>query len=156
MYGALDSVHLWGVRQKKKLRGNLPKRESCSPVHSLQTIGHEIQILMWSFSPTIKHTLPFSSLRPSCPELFFPQANTAPERDKAKLWKPPAVTWANGIPSKDFTRCGLDWEVNPCPRPSWPWLFWPHVNNCPSGTQKLKSLNKMRQDYILLNKNFIW
>lgn len=36
--------------------------------------------------------IPRSSLSPSCPELFFPQPNTAPERERAKLWAPPAAT----------------------------------------------------------------
>lgn len=69
-------------------------------------------------SPRSTILIPRSSLSPSCPELFFPQPNTAPERDRAKLWAPPAATWAKGIPSRDLTRCGLAWEGHSFPKPN--------------------------------------
>jgi len=38
--------------------------------------------------------------------LFLPQLNKAPERDKAKLWYPPAHNKANGTPNNDDTCSG--------------------------------------------------
>lgn len=84
-------------------------------------------------------------LRASCPALLLPQPNEVPESDRAKLWAPPAATCASGIPSRDLTLCGLAWEGNSFPRPSCPWLFFPHENTWPSA--KAKRRNSELQTY---------
>lgn len=76
--------------------------------------------------------LPCLSLRPSCPALFLPQPNTAPDKERAKLWSPPAVICAKGIPARDLRGWGNSLLGSPFPRPSWPLVFWPHVNSWPS------------------------
>ncbi len=80
--------------------------------------------------------LPCSSLRPSCPALFFPQPNTAPDSDRAKLWSPPALIWASGIPLRDLSGWGDRVLGSPFPKPSWPLEFSPHTNSWPSETRR--------------------
>lgn len=55
---------------------------------------------------TNNENLPFSSLRPSWPNLLRPHPKIAPERVSTKLWAPPAATCMKGIPSKDLISCG--------------------------------------------------
>lgn len=85
--------------------------------------------------------LPCLSLRPSCPALFLPQPNTAPDKDNAKLWSPPAVICAKGIPARDFRGWGNSLLGSPFPRPSWPLVFWPHVNSWPSERQRIHGIH---------------
>lgn len=80
--------------------------------------------------------LPCLSFRPSCPALFLPQPNTAPDKERAKLWSPPAVICAKGIPARDLRGWGNSLLGSPFPRPSWPLVFWPHVNSWPSEREK--------------------
>lgn len=86
--------------------------------------------------PPTSWLLPCVSLRPSCPALFFPQPNTAPDRERAKLWSPPAVIWAKGIPARDFRGWGKSLLGSSLPRPSCPLVFWPQVNSSPSEKEK--------------------
>lgn len=83
--------------------------------------------------------LPCLSLRPSWPALFLPQPNTAPDKERAKLWSPPAVICAKGIPARDLRGCGNSLLGSSLPRPSWPLVFWPHVNSWPSNRGKTHS-----------------
>lgn len=69
--------------------------------------------------------LPFSSLRPSWPNLLRPHPKIAPERVSTKLWAPPAATCMKGIPSKDLIRCGEPCFLQSMPKPNWPYLFCP-------------------------------
>lgn len=100
--------------------------------HSRNTVFNRCKFHKFHTKGTWGIHLPSSSLSPSWPALFMPQPKTAPERERAKLWAPPAATCANGIPSRDLTLCGLAWDGNSFPRPSCPWLFFPHVKNWPS------------------------
>lgn len=87
-----------------------------------------------SFNCLGTHSLspPCLSLRPSCPALFLPHPNTAPDKESAKLWSPPAVICARGIPARDFRGWGNSLLGSPFPSPSWPLVFRPHVNSWPS------------------------
>lgn len=105
---------------------------------------------MSSFFPS-SWLLPCLSLRPSCPALFLPQPNTAPDKDRAKLWSPPAVICAKGIPARDLRGWGNSLLGSPFPRPSWPLVFWPHVNSWPSERTEKQHGCQYRQIYNIYN-----
>lgn len=80
---------------------------------------------------------PLVSLRPSWPNLFRPQPNTAPERVMAKLWAPPADSCAKGMPCKDCMIWGVE-ILDPCiPSPSCPNWFWPQEKTWPPIKRKI-------------------
>lgn len=83
--------------------------------------------------------IPCLSLRPSWPALFLPQPNTAPDRERAKLWSPPAVIFARGIPARELRGWGNSLLGSPFPRPSWPLEFLPHVNSWPSKRKRTQN-----------------
>lgn len=79
---------------------------------------------------------PLLSLRPSWPNLFRPQPNTAPERVRAKLWAPPADIWAKGIPCRDWMIWGVEMLCPFIPSPSCPYRFWPQEKTWPPMKRK--------------------
>lgn len=108
------------------------------------------------YLPSNHTVVPWLSLRPSCPALFLPHPNTAPDRERAKLWSPPAVIFARGIPARDLRGWGNSLLGSPFPSPSWPLVFWPHVNSCPSKWKRTAQLIHMSSEndgYTRTNKN---
>lgn len=97
--------------------------------------------------------LPLVSLRPSCPNLFRPQPNTAPEMVRAKLCAPPTDIWANGIPCRDWIICGVEMLCPHIPNPSCPHWFWPQEktwppvkeNGCNTASLNERKLDGLRQ-----------
>lgn len=76
--------------------------------------------------------LPSLCPSPSCPRLFLPQPNTAPDTESAKLCSPPAAIRTSGTVDRDWRCWGETGSTLLCPTPSWPLEFWPHVYTWPS------------------------
>lgn len=130
------------TRARSQTNGGTQKNATTTFISSAAVAIHlwfYYQMYIYRFSLQLKiryYTIPCISLRPNCPALFLPQPNTAPDKERAKLWSPPAMIFARGIPARDLRSWGNNLLGSPFPRPSWPLLFWPHVKSWPSKRER--------------------